>query len=310
MLDLLAAGRQLRLRAAVDDIHRFRAKTLCASCGVHRDVSAAHDGDTLCVQDGRLAPLLVRLHEVGAREVLIRGEHALCALSGNAHEPGKSRARAEEHCLEAVLLFEFLDREHSADDGVRLNLHAERLQPVHFAADDVLGQTEFGDAVDEDAARNVQCLKDGDVIPALGKIARAGESRRTRPDDRDFVPVALRFNRRGAAVLHMPVCDEALQPADADRLTLDATRALALALRLLRADPAADRGQRGGALDDLVRLLKLPLRDERDKGGNVHRDRTARHAGLVLAVHAALGFLDGGRLVIAERDFLEIFIAD
>ena len=156
----------------------------------------------------------------------------------------------------------------------------------------------------------MQRLKDSDVIPALGKIARTGQPRRARPDDRDFVPVALQLDRLGAAILHMPVCDEALQSADADRLALDAARALALALRLLWAHSAADRGQRGGALDDLVRLLKLPLCDECDKGGDVHRDGTARHAGLVLAVHAALGFLDGGRLVIAERDFLEIFIAD
>ena len=47
------------------------------------------------------------------------------------------------------------------------------------------------------------------------------------------------------AVLTVIVGHKALQTADADRLALDAAHALALALRLLRADAAADGGQSG-----------------------------------------------------------------
>lgn len=80
-------------------------------------------------------------------------------------------------------------------------------------------------------------------------------------DDGDLDAVALGLLGHLVDILAIPVGDKALQPADGDRLALHAAHALALALRLLRADTAGQGGQsiRGG--DDLVSAEKIALGD-------------------------------------------------
>ena len=262
------------------------------------------------MQDGRFAVRHVRLHQIGAREVFVCREHALGALALDAHEARKPCARAKEDRLETIFVFEFIDGEDAPDDGVRLDLDAERLEPVHFLLHDRLGQTELRDAIHKHAARNVQRLEHRYVIPKLGKIARAGKPRRSRADDGDLVPVGLRPGGSRRRMAHVPVGDKTLQPADADGLALDATRALALALRLLRAHSAADGGQRRSTRDNFVRLLKFPLRHKGNESRDIHCDGAARNAGFVFAIQAALCFVHSGRLVIAERDLHKVLIAD
>ena len=310
MLDFLTAGRKLRLRTTVDDVHRLRPQPLCTARRVHGDVAAAHNGDLFRVQNGRLAVRLIRLHQVGARQVLVCGKHPFGALAPDAHKAGKARARAEKDRFKPVFVFQFIDRKNAPDDGIRLDLHAKRPEAVHFLSDDLLGQSEFGDPVDEHAARHVKRFKHGHVVAEPRQVSRAGEPRRPRTDDGDLVPVGLRPDRRSRRMRHVPIGDKPFQPADADRFALDAARALAFALRLLRADPAADGGQRRRAGDHLVRLFKLSLRHQRNESGNIHGHGTAQNTGLVFAVQAALCLVHGRLFVIAERDFLEIFIAD
>ena len=284
MLHFLAAGGKFRLRTAVDDIHDVRSQPLCRAHRVHRDVAAAHDGDLLRVEDGGLAVRFIRLHEVAAGEVFVGGEDALCVLPGDVHEAGKARARAEEDGFEAELLFELVDGEHFADDHVRHHLDAERSEVIYLLFDDGFGKTEFGDAVDEHAARKVQRFEDGHVVAELGKIARAGEPRGTRADDGDLMPVGLRLCGSLSCVGVVPVGNEALEPADADGLALDAARALAFALRLLRAHPSADGGKGRGAGNDLIGLFEFALRDEGDKFGDGDVDGAARNAGLIFTI--------------------------
>ena len=111
-------------------------------------------------------------------------------------------------------------------------------------------------------------------------------------------------------VLAVPVGHEALQTADADRLILDAAGAFALALALLRADAAADGGQGGGAVDDLIGGLEVALGHMADELGDVDTDGAAGLAGLILAVDAALGLVHGHFGGVAQSHFLKILVAD
>ena len=77
------------------------------------------------------------------------------------------------------------------------------------------------------------------------------------------------------------VADEALQPADRDRLQRFADGADAFALVLLRADAAADRRQQVGVGEDVVGAAEILLADLLDEARDVDADRAAarRRAG-------------------------------
>ena len=311
MLNLLVTGGQLLHAAAVDNVD-VRAETLGAAGGVHGDVAAADDGDLLAGKrhDGRVGAVLIGLHQVDAGQELVGGVYAAEVLAGNVHEHRQARAGADEHGLEAVLAHQLVDGHDAADDHVRLDLDAERLEAVDLLLHDGLGQTELRDAVDQHAAGEVQRLEHGDVVALLGEVARAGQAAGTRADDGDLMAVG---NGLGGGLLHVgvvPVGDKAFETADADRLTLDAADALALALRLLRADTAADGGQRGGLVDDLIGALVVLLGDLLDELGDLHLHGAAGDTGMILAVEAAGGFVKRLLLGVAEGDLQEVFVAD
>ncbi len=71
-------------------------------------------------------------------------------------------------------------------------------QPVDLGLDDVLGQAELGDAVDQHAAGGVEGLEDRDLVAALGELARGGQPGRPGADDRDAL-AGRRRRWRGAA---------------------------------------------------------------------------------------------------------------
>ena len=111
-------------------------------------------------------------------------------------------------------------------------------------------------------------------------------------------------------VLAVPVGDEALQAADRDRLALDAADALALALGFLRADAAGQRGQRVGRGHDLISSGEVALCDLGNKFRDADIDRAAFDTQRLLAVQAALCFLDGHLGSIAKGNFLEVLISN
>ena len=124
-------------------------------------------------------------------------------------------------------------------------------------------------------------------------------------------PLGAGVNRLGMYVVAVPVRNKALQTADADGFALDAADALALALMLLRADTAADGGQRTGLGDHVIGGLKITLGDVLGmKPGISISTGQPLTAGVVLALQAALGFVNGHLLGIAEGDLFKVFITD
>ena len=190
--------------------------------------------------DGCGAARQVRLHQIDPGEVFVGGIDALEALARNPHEAGQARAASDEEGLIAHLK-ELVHRQGFADDGIALDLNAQRAQAVNFLLHDLLGQTKFGDAIAQHAAWQVQRLKNGHGITQLGQIARAGQPAGTRADHGDLVPIGRGLCRRGAFLSAVPVRHEALQTADTHRLALDAAHAFPFALAFLRADAAAYR---------------------------------------------------------------------
>ena len=189
-----------------------------------------------------------------------------------------------------------------------LDLHAHHLQAVDLLLHDGLGQTELGDAVYQHTAGKVQRLEHGDVIALLGQITRAGQAGGAGADDGDLVAVARGLGSGLGGVGVVPVGDEALETADADGLALLAAHAMHLALALLRTDTAADGGQGGGLVDDLIGALEVPLGDLRDELGDADVHRAAVDTGMVLAVEAARGLVQRLLLGIAQRNLVRKFL--
>src|SRR5699024_704266 len=165
------------------------------------------------------------------------------------------------------------------DDHVALDVHAQFLQALHLVLDDVLGQTELGDAVHQHAAGHVQGFIHGDLVAHLGQVTGHRQAGRTGADDRHLVAVGGGHFGLGMYVFAVPVGHEAFQTADAHRLTLDAADTLALALVLLGADAAADGRQSAGFGNDLVGFLKFALGNVGDEAGNINIHRAAGAAG-------------------------------
>ena len=312
VMDFFLTGRQLGLAAAVNDVDVLGAHSLGAAGGVHGDVAAADDGHVLAVHDGGLGTMVAAeaLHQVDTGQILVGGENAHQALAGDAGEHGQAGAGADEDGLELLFLEQLVDGEDLADDHVGLDLDAHLLEIGNFGVDDLLGQTELGDAVGQHAAGQMQSLEDGDVIALSGQLAGAGQAGRAGTDDSHAVAVGGSGLQVGDAVVAGPVGDEALQTADGDRLALDAADALALALALLGADTAGDGGQRVGGAQDLVSAGQIALADLGDEIRNGDVDGTSADAGSVLAVQAALGLFLSLLQGIALSDLEEVLVAD
>ena len=173
-----------------------------------------------------------------------------------------------------------------------------------------LDQSELRDAVHQHTAGHMQGLVNGDLVAKLCQIACGGQAGRACADDGDLVAVGRRHDGGGVDIFTMPVGHEALQTANADGLVLDAAGTLALALALLRTDTAADGGQGRGTIDDLIGGFEVTLGHMADELGDVDADGAAGLAGLVLAVDAALGLVDGHFFGVAQSNFLEVLVAD
>ncbi len=256
--------------------------------------------------NGRGAVGAIGLHEVDAGEEFVGGIHALEVFAGDVHEFRQPCAGADEHGFKAVLAHQLVNGDRAADDDVRFHLHAQIDQRVDFLLHNGLGQPELRNAVDQHAAGKVQRFKDGDLIALLGKIARAGQPRRAGADDGDLMPVGGGLFGFFRALRVMGIRHKPLQTADGHRLALDAAHALALALALLRADAAADGGQRAGGGKRFVGLLEVAFGDLMNELGDGDVNGAAADAWHVLAVQAALRLVERLLLRVAQRDFLKV----
>ena len=308
VLHLFLTGRQLVLAAAVGDVHMLRAQTLCHAGRVHGHVAAAHDGYAVELLDGRIVIVPVGLHQVHAGEELVCGVHAQQILAGDVQKLGQTSAGADEHGLIAVLE-QLVHGQGLADDHVVLDHDAHGLQVFDLGGHDLLGETELGDAVDQNAAGLVESLKNGHFIAHLAQVASAGQARRAGADDGDLVSVGFGHGDGGLVLFgHVVVGHKALQTAYAHALALDASDAFALALLFLGADAAADGGQGVGGGDDVVSGVKVALGHLGDKLGDAHGHRAAGAAQGVLAVEAALCLVYGHLGGIAQGHLVKILV--
>ena len=223
------------------------------------------------------------------------------------HESGQSGAGAYEYGVIAFFGQQGVNGGGLADDTVGLDLYAQGLDILDLFLDDaLLGKTEFGNTVDQNAACLVQGFKDLDIIAHFGQIAGAGQAGRTGADDGDLFALLLR--RALGLDAHFPggIGHVTLQLADGDRLALDAPDALAFALGLLRTYTSADGRQGGGFADDIVSGLHVAFFYLRDKAGDIDRYGASLHAAGVLAVQAAKGFFFRLFFIVSQTYFFKI----
>ena len=185
----------------------------------------------------------VRVHEVDAREELVGRVDALEVLArdrpGTSGSPPRCRRRRPSSpprpsSWSIVIVLPMITSV--------WNSTPMRSQVLDVLVDDRLRQAVLGDAVAEHAADRVQRLEDRHRVAELREIARRRQARRARADDRDLLgPARDGLHGPVRRVRALPVRDEALEPADRDRLLLAQDHAVQLALVLDRADAAADR---------------------------------------------------------------------
>ena len=156
----------------------------------------------------------------------------------------------------------------------------------------------------------MQSFEDGDLIALFGQIARACQTGGTRTDDSNFMTVRLGHFRFADIILVVVVSHKAFKPAYADGLKLYAERTFAFALSLLRADPAAHRGQRRRLSDNLISALKVALLNFGDKFGNGDVDGASLDAGSVFAVEAPLRFGNRYFRGVAQGYLLKVLCPD
>lgn len=160
------------------------------------------------------------------------------------------------------------------------------------------------------ATGGVQRLEYGNGVALLGKVRGAGETGRTGAHHGDLYAVGRGLLWHGVHMLPVPVRHKPLQAANGHGFALDAPNALAFALALLGADPAADGGQAVGGGDDAEGLIKLALRHLGNKIRDMYIHRAAGDTLRVLAVQAALCLIDGNLRSIAQGHLVKVLVPD
>ena len=182
----------------------------------------------------------IGLHQVGPGQVFVGREDADQVFPRDVHKARQTGADPDIDGIVALFFEQFVQGDGAPHHGIALDLDAQPLQEVDLLGHDLLGQTEFGNSVNQHAARLVKGFHDGDLVPLGDQVAGHGQTRGPGADHRHRLPVGSAVGRQGAgAVLRFVVGGKPLQVADGDRLALFADDALALALDLLGADPAA-----------------------------------------------------------------------
>ena len=183
-----------------------------------------------------------------------------------APEPTKTASQpSREQLLQAV------DRTPAAE------LDAEIEDVVALLVDHLVGQAELRDLRAHHAAGAEVAVEHDAFVAHRREIARDGERGGARADQRDALAVALALRdrlRQPRRDVFLVVGGDALQPADRDRLLLDAA---APAGRLARAVAGApeDPGKHVGLPVDHVGVAVAARRDQPDVFGN----RRVRGAG-------------------------------
>ena len=164
LLELFGISRHLCLAAAVND-NCLCSKTDRRTADVHGDVARADDRTAL--------PDLRLLAEVHFTQEVHTAEYALQVFAGDTERRGLLRADGQVEALEA-LVAELLDGLILADLHAALKVDAHLLDDVDFGIQNILLQTEVGDAECQHTSGNRVPVKNGDVfIALLSKIVSA-----------------------------------------------------------------------------------------------------------------------------------------
>ena len=178
----------LGLGTAVGQGNALGAQAQGGTGGVHSDVAAAEDNYVAAVANGRVVDReVIGMHKVGTGEVLVCAVHAGQVLARNMQEARQASAHGQVQSVEALLVEELLGVEQAAGNGVVLKVDAQLLQAVDLALNDLLGQTELGDAVGKHAAAGEESLEHGDVEALASKLAGAGDAGRAGANDGDLL---------------------------------------------------------------------------------------------------------------------------
>ena len=87
-------------------------------------------------------------------------------FTGNTHEPGQTGARSHEKAVEAHFE-QTLIAQSLAHHSIGVETNASRTQSVEFGIDNTVGQTEFGNAVFQNAAYFVKSLENISTVPTV-----------------------------------------------------------------------------------------------------------------------------------------------
>ena len=125
--------------------------------------------------------LVVGAHEVGAGQVFVSSEHADEVFTFNVHEEREASTGTDEHGIEAILVNQILELASTADDKICLELHAHGSERFDFVVNDLLGQTEFRNAVADHATELVESFEDGHVVAFAAHVGSDNQTGREAP---------------------------------------------------------------------------------------------------------------------------------
>ena len=288
----LARGRHILHVAPIDERYLLRSLADRSPPAVHRGEPAADDHHP--------APLVARVRQAqgGNSQILQAVDHTVGRLVGDVELVGVVAACGDDRGVEA-LVSQVVQAEVHAESLVAHQAGAEAPDRLVLGLQDLrLGQAVLGDAVAEHAAGLRVALEDGHVMAGDEQVVGCGHAGRAGTDDRHSLAglgLGLEWQRRLDAPLlrHQDnVPSVAVAVSNCDRLVDLVAAAMVLARRW--ADPAQDRREGDGPLEDAGRLAELAL------GVGLEEARDVDVAGaLVLAGRQAVG-------VVVAEDQLEV----
>ena len=273
----------------VNDGNFFSAQTQCATSSVHCYVAAANDRSLAGTSDGGHSVFLVCLHQVDTGQEFVCGVNTLQVFAGDLQELRQTCTGADEYCV--VFVAQFFNVDNLTNNPVGLDFNAQLLQAFDFLCYDSLGQTEFGNTVNQNAAGSVQSFENGNSVATLCQVACAGQRCGTGANNSNLVAVGFGLYNFNCFLSVVVVSYETFDAADCNGFALDAAVAELFALVFLGADTAANCGQAGVQRNDAVSFIVVALFSSLDESGDVQINRAALTAVRNLAVQAASSFV-------------------
>src|ERR1700675_1316912 len=310
MLHFFSTGGHFGLAAAIENKSLAGAEAKSGADRVQCRVSAADDGyvfpgeiDHGFVVEGKF----VRVHEIDAREEFVGGVDAIEVLARNSHELRQTGAGANEDSVKAFFLHQFVNSDGASDYHVGLEFHTHGAHVIDLLANDLLGEAELGNTVNQHSADFVQGFEDVDPVALLDEVAGDREAGGAAADDGHFLAGRRSFlNFVEVEMLLFVVGDEALEVTDAEGLNLFSHQAAALAMIFLRADASGDGGEHvvfpnlGGGAEE------VPGHDQLHEVSDLHAHGAPFGASRLGAFEAAQRFLTGEFGRVAQIDFGEV----